>query len=124
MRSDRMQYVYALILAACFLGASALPGCGLTGPSPSVDSAADAILEAKANAKAYALLVGDLLDRRVISPAQAREQLEHLRTIQAELERAVDVLEQTGDPGAASSRLEAALNGLDLVLAFLAEQQP
>lgn len=112
-----------LLLFALFLAASALPGCGLIGEQPNVDSTADAILEAKASAKAYALLVGDLLEGGVITPDQAAEQLEHLRTVQRELERATDVLELTGDPFAAGDALERTERALDLVLQFLAEYE-
>lgn len=104
----------AIALAALFAG-----GCESIGGSPPISSTADAVLEAKANAKSYALLVRDLLERDVITPTQAREQLEHLRTVERQLATVVDALEVGGDPATASSRLDRVERGLDLVLVFL-----
>lgn len=117
---------FVTICVGVLLGASVmltLPGCDVMGPRPNIDSTADAILEGKANAKAYALLVSDLLTQRIITPAQAREQLEHLRTVQRELERAAAVIESSGDPFAATDRLQRVDAALALVLAFLSTHQ-
>jgi len=94
-------------------------GCDALGGPPHVTDVRSGILEAKAIGKAYTLAVGDLARTGVITPDQARTQLEVLRTAALTLKSTNALLDT--DPGAAQSRLAEVRTTLQAVLTFLTQ---
>ena len=124
-------WLVGLTLAAAIILAS-VTGCAAIGGDRVPRNTSEAILEAKAIAKAYTLSIESLANRCVqgvppncqkyaISRSQALAQLDRVSEVERDLRAAAQIVQLGGDGG--DTILLRVNNTLALVLTFLAAQE-
>ena len=111
-------YRGSLILFA-FAALLQMQACGVFEEYENVDTTRKAILVANAEIRGANLLLQDLIRRDVIPDNEARQALGALRSGHESLQTALTLIDVSGDPIGAESRLEAANTALTIALTLL-----